>query len=300
MKRKTFKIAIVYAAIGLLNSNMIPAAIGSNNIKKAPATQNSNISPNLTKIVKQNLPNGAILTNPVNPKGTGAIQLVDINGDGQNEVIAAFKINKQGKVGFIVLTESRDKRSLLKSRQYITDGIAVDFLKVAPITGKNKNDIVLGSTIGATAKNMDIFTWENRMLTKIANSWYTKIEVVDMPNKSGKTDGIAEIALWNHDTGEAYTTVVYRWDGSKLIVARDVYPIYFKKVAAYYQEKVKTEPNAAFYWYYLADAQLKAENYSTAIEAANRGLAILKKFPDYYPEAQKFEEIIKTAEARKN
>jgi hypothetical protein len=297
IKRKILKIAIVCTSLTLLNTAMFTTAIGSIGIKKAPVTQKLNINQNLIKIVQQNLPKGAILTNPINPKGTNAIQLKDINGDGQNEIIAVFKINEEGKVGFIVLTETRDKRSLIKSREYITEGIAVDFLKFAPITAKNKTDIVFGWTIGATAKNMDIFTWKNGWLTKIANAWYTKIEVADMPNKGGKKDGIAEIALWNHDTGEAYITGVYRWDGSKLVIARDVYPIYFKKVAAYYKEKVNEEPNAAFYWYYLADAQLKAENPKAAIEAANRGLAILKKFPDYYPEAKKFEDIIKAAEA---
>jgi len=51
------------------------------------------------------------------------------------------------------------------------------------------------------------------------------------------------------------------------------------------------EIDAAFYWYYLADAQLKAEYYKDAIISAGKGMAILEKHPDYYPEMDKFKEI---------
>jgi tetratricopeptide (TPR) repeat protein len=92
------------------------------------------------------------------------------------------------------------------------------------------------------------------------------LEVEDMPGVNGR-DGRVEMALWIHDTGEAYRVHVYRWKQGKLVPALDVYPYYFKKVAAYYQRKTEENPFGAFYWYYLADAQFKAGWHRQALKS---------------------------------
>ena len=53
-----------------------------------------------------------------------------------------------------------------------------------------------------------------------------------------------------------------------------------KYLGSFYQEKLKEMPDAAFYWYYLADAQIKAEQPREALVSTSKGLEIKKQNPD--------------------
>ena len=242
-------------------------------------------------IINNFLPKGARIVNPQNPEGVKGIQLADLNGDGKDEIIGLYKLNgEQTGAGIIVLNRTTDS-NWSKILDYKSEGYGVNYLKFADITGNKKNDIIVGWNIGSTANGLDIFSFENNQLIKIASNGYSKIEVEDMANKNGITDGKSEIALWNHDTGEAYKIDVVKWGGAKLIPDQDVYPYYFKKVTQYYEQKVKEMPDAAFYWYYLADAQIKANNPNDALSSIKTGLSIKGNHNDYYPDNSKFEEL---------
>ncbi|MMZ56468.1 hypothetical protein D1872_183610 [compost metagenome] len=103
------------------------------------------------------------------------------------------------------------------------------------------------------------------------------------------------IALWKHDTGDAFEVDVFTWDGTKLAPAPEAYPYYFKKVVQYYEQKVKEMPDAAFYWYYLADAQVKAGQPESGIKSIEKALSIKRAHPDYYPENSQLENVKKAA-----
>jgi hypothetical protein len=107
-------------------------------------------------------------------------------------------------------------------------------------------------------------------------------------------DGKVDVAIWNHDTGEAYKVEILRWKDTQLVPDEDSYSYYFKRVVAYYEEKVKQVPEAAFYWYYLADAQIKAGMEKEAAKSIEVGM----KISPGYPTKEEFQELIKKIEAK--
>ncbi len=226
-------------------------------------------------LVRRYLPPGAKLSVVAEPYRKAAVCVADIDGDGIPEIIAGYKWEGQPYVMII----KHYNHTWYKAATIKGPGYDITYLNTALVTGDKAMDLLIGWQTGAIWSELNIFTYTDEVLNKVVGGvYYSRIEVEDMPGKNGK-DGKAEIALWQHDTGEAYRVDVYRWEDGKLISAPDVYPYYFKKVAAYYEERVKEEPQAAFYWYYLADAWLKAGMPKRALQAVDAALALHSSYP---------------------
>ena len=164
-------------------------------------------------------------------------------------------------------------------------GNDVDWLGFADVTGNGKMEMLIGWTIGASAGNgLDVYEWDQDSFHKISSIGYHKLDLFHIKNDD-KEDPRVKMAVWQKDTGDAYNIEIYRWIGGHLTTAQDAYPIYFTQVVDYYQQKVSEMPDAAFYWYYLADAQLKAERYTDVLETVEKGLQLNAN----YPEKEKFE-----------
>ncbi|ERI07822.1 WG repeat-containing protein [Aneurinibacillus aneurinilyticus] len=229
----------------------------------------------LIALVRRHLPPGAELSIVKEPYRKVAVCVANMDGDSIPEIIAGYKWEGHPYVMII----KHYNHVWYKAATIKGPGYDITYLNTAPITGEKAMDLLIGWQIGAIWSELNIFTYTDETLNKIVSGvYYSRIEVEDMPGKNGK-DGKSEIALWHHDTGEAYRVEVYRWEDGKLISAPDVYPYYFKKVVAYYEEKVKENPQAAFYWYYLADAWLKAGMPQRALQAVDIALALHSTYP---------------------
>jgi len=244
--------------------------------------------------VQKFLPSGAKLEEPKNPGGAKAIQQQDMDGDGKAELLVTYRVGQNpGELGAILLQKKQNNWEKVWEQKGSL-GYALDRASFADITGDGRPELLLGWTMGASAGNgLDIFTWQDKekssgggvaldddgnalnevhwqgTMTHIASIGYHKIDIINANNQKdtgfiiiGEESPLfgkqAALALWRHDTGEAYSIKVLRWtkvgSDTGLVPAEDLYPEYYKKVVAYYQEKVKEMPEAAFYWYYLADA----------------------------------------------
>lgn len=224
-----------------------------------------------------------------------AIYLRDIDNDGIAEVIAAYKWKE--KVYIMVLKNYYNSWHVVANIE--GEGYNVNYLKVASITSKRSSEIVIGWQVGAIWAKLNIYKWMPYGFKNIADEdiYYSKIEVEDMPSKFGR-DGKDEIALWRHDTGEAYKVDVYRWENGKLVRAEDVYPYYFKKVAEYYEEKIKEMPEAGFYWYYLADAQIKSGELKKALESIEIAMKLQYPYPSIEELTKLKEEVMSKSRNR--
>lgn len=192
----------------------------------------------------------------------------DLDGDGTNEVIGAYKWHE--KVYLLILkhfTQGWRAVAHIEGRGY-----DISYLYVAPVTGKRLANIIAGWQVGAIWSELALYGWTQQGVQEMTKPdiSFSGIEVEDMPIK----DGQYELALWSHSTGEAYIVEVYRWKEDKLEQALDTYPYYFKKVAGYYKKKTKEMPDAAFYWYYLADAQVKIGELSKAMQSIDIALRL--------------------------
>ncbi|WFD10165.1 hypothetical protein [Tepidibacter hydrothermalis] len=229
----------------------------------------------LVNIVKCFLPYMAEVSTLRNNKK--AVILADIDGYGFNEIVAAYKW--QGENYIVVLKRVYNGWCIIGNVK--GSGYDITELIAARVTNTAKDDIIVGWQVGSIWSELYIYKYTNKGLINISPSeiYYSKIDIEDMKGEGGRV----EIAIWIHDTGEAYKVKVLRWCDNGLIEAIDVYPYYFKKVVKYYKEKTKEVPLSPVHLYYLADAQFKSGEYEDALSSINR----LLQFEYPYPSKEK-------------
>lgn len=226
------------------------------------------------------LPPMAKLLELKKPYKKPAILIADLDGDGILEIIAAYKL-----IGECYVIIIKKYNNIWRVAANIKGkGYDINYLDSDHIVDEKTNNLIIGWQMGAIWAELSIFQWTSKDVKNIVKGHmsYSKIEVQDMLGGKDR-DGKAEIALWKHDTGEAYDIEVLRWDNGKFITALDVYPYYFKKVKLFYEQKVREMPDAAFYWYHLADAQLKAEMAEQALKSVHMAMKLVMKFNYEYP-----------------
>ncbi len=211
--------------------------------------------------------------------GKKAIGMVDLDGDCILELVAAYKW--QGEIYIIVL---KCYSGIWRTVDIVKGkGYNITYFGAAPIISRCKNNLIVGWQVGGIWSDLSVYEWKDSRLIDLIekNKYYSKIDIRNNKSTKGK-NGTYEIALWTHDTGDAYKVKVYRWSNDKFEVALDVYPYYFRKVANYYKKLLK-EKDSTTYWYYLADAQIKVGDIKGALKSIDKALSF--KYP--YPSKEK-------------
>ncbi|AOV07998.1 hypothetical protein [Sporosarcina ureilytica] len=229
----------------------------------------------LIKIIKEFMPPNSSLISPEKPSSTQPIQLYDFNHDGQKEIIFTFEIKEKvqpspSHFGAIVLKkENADWRKVWETRQ---KGVGLDFSSLADITGDGTKEYLFGVTIGADiGSELEVFQWVNNSFKKIADVPYHKIDIVKGNPKVG-------IAVWQKYVGDSYLVDVLKWNDEKLVYDKELYSKYYPKIDRFYRDKI-SEMDAWFYWYSLADAQIKAEKFEEASKSIQKGISLTEKIP---------------------
>ncbi len=204
-----------------------------------------------------------------------AVGIADLDGDGLMELVGVYTL--QGEIYIIILKRYYND-------WYVADtvkgkGYNITYFGVAPITSRKQNNLIVGWQVGAIWSDLSVYEWTDKGLKDLidGNKYFSSIEVEDIKGTQG-SDGLYELALWRHDTGDAYKVDIYRWLNDKFVLAPDLYPQYFKKVVNYYQ-KLLEKKDSTTYWYYLADAQIKTGDTKGALKSIDRALD--SKYP--YP-----------------
>ncbi|QXE20997.1 M56 family metallopeptidase [Clostridium sp. 001] len=290
-KKNTFKwIGVpvsILAAICMVGITNLPTkAIGLKTQNKLVETVQSKAT--YVNIVKKFLPKNAQIVTSSNTKEGENILLKDLNNDGRIEIVSAYKsIGQSEKINIIVL--KRIGNNWIKALDEPVEGFKADIALTADIDGDGKDEVLLGRRVGGTLGQLSIYKWNNNTLDKMPIQWnsdvldkmpvgeidYSKVDIVDIPGKDMKA-----IAVWNHDTGNAYMINVLKLNGKTFESADDLCPDYFKqKVVPYYEQKVKEMPKAGFYWYYLADSQIKAGDKKSALKSIEEGSNVATGYP---------------------
>ncbi|WP_440109008.1 WG repeat-containing protein [Paenibacillus sp. QZ-Y1] len=232
--------------------------------------------PLLTQIVNQHIPAGATVVTIDKPVKHPAIYASDLTGDGMPEIVAVYQLG--GELLLLVLKFYEGnwiKMSLTKGMGY-----GVTLLTAAPVTSTVRNNLIVGWQIGAIWSKLAVYEWTESGLTDVApeDMYYSYAEIIDMPSQHGR-DGKVEIALWIHDTGEAYRVEIIRWQNGKWVPSPDVYLYYYPKVVQYYEKLTQHYPDYTFYWYYLADAQYHAGLLPAALVSVQKALSFANPYP---------------------
>lgn len=240
------------------------------------------------KDIEKLLPEGAEIVYTDEESKVPLIIKKDIDKNNVEDIFVAYRDKNINNVIFLsVIKRVNEKLSVLSTVK--GEGYNVDILDFTDIDGDGREDVIYGLRIGSTFGKVYAFSFINNSLDKIFSTTYSKIEIIPQ-NKYGNKSKQAALAIWRKDTGEAYKINIVRWSGKEFIEAKDVNRQYFKKVVEFYEDKVKTMPKAAFYWYYLADAQNKAGLKKEALKSISIGVSLDTE----YPSKQQFEELKKS------
>ncbi|OXM85557.1 WG repeat-containing protein [Paenibacillus rigui] len=231
----------------------------------------------LSDMVKAYLPQGAELVIIDKPAPHPAVIAVDLNGQGTWIVAAVYK-SVDGKLHFRVM--QRKGAEWVTVYDEIGPGYEVSLLTAAPVLNAAQKNLVVGWRVGAIWSRLSVYEWTQAGIRDAApdNMLYSYLEIEDMPGTAGK-DGQVELALWIHDTGEAFRVEVVRWQNGTFAPASDVYRYYFPKVVRYYERLTRLHPDYTFYWYYLADAQLKSGMPTEALNSIQQAIRLEKPYP---------------------
>lgn len=241
------------------------------------------------------LPNAEILELP-EPQDIPAVILADIDGDRVEELIGAYRHEEQNYL--LILKNNHEQWLPLIHIQ--GNGYGIANLMAAPITDSWINTLIVGWQIGSIWSQLDLLQWTNSGFVQLPTNdlVYSKLEVEDMPGTYGE-DGQYEMAVWTHDTGEAYKVEVYRFTDSGLVRAKDVYPYYFKKVGDYYKRLLQTN-DFSYYWYYLADAQKKAGDLEQSLASIDKDLSFRSPYPSRDMLLDKKQQILRLLQDNKS
>ncbi|WP_318508775.1 hypothetical protein [Bacillus sp. T3] len=247
----------------------------------------------LIKIINEFVPPNAILVSPEEPKLTKPYQFYDFNQDGQEEIIITFELKAKeqpnpSQYGVIVLRKENERWK--KTWETQTQGVGLDYSGFADITGDGIKEYLFGITIGASAGNtLEIFKWNNNSLKIIAEVPYHMMDLL-----SNKKVGIA---VWQRYIADTYFVDVLKWNGEKLVLDEELYSRYYPVIEKFYNEKISTM-DAWFYWYTLADSQIKANLLEKARNSIQKGTSLAKQLslPD---EVKNFEQLSDKLEKKK-
>lgn len=225
----------------------------------------------LTKMVSRFMPSNASLISPQNPLSTRPIQFYDFDHDGQKEILFTYKIKAKdypSQFGSIVLKKHNTNwRKIWETK---TQGVDLDFSGLVDITGDGTKEYLFGVTIGAAmGSNLEAFQWINDSFDKIAEVPYHKMDFVNDVQKVG-------LAVWHMYIDDSYLVDVLKWNGEKLVYNEELYSNYYPIIEMFYKEKI-SKMDAWFYWYCLADAQIKANKLEEASKSIQKGIALVKK-----------------------
>jgi hypothetical protein len=248
----------------------------------------------LEKIIYEFIPPNSKLVSPEKPKSTKPYQFYDFNKDGQEEIIITFEIKAKeqpnpSQYGVIVLRKVNQRWEKIWETQ--TQGVGLDYSGVADITGDGIKEFLFGVTIGAAAENtLEIFKWNNNSLKLIAEVPYHMMELL--------TNKKVGLAVWQWYIADTYFVNVLKWNGEKLVFDEELYASYYPVIEKFYHDKI-SKMDTWFYWYTLADAQIKANLFDKARISIQKGTTLAKvlSMPDV---VEDFEQLSDKLKKRKN
>ncbi|MGD6877621.1 IseA DL-endopeptidase inhibitor family protein [Bacillus infantis] len=284
--RKLKLIAILLGFLLLGGCTFLPEPVSLIQAPRPPAEKIQE-KENLETVAKRFLPADAILAVPDRPVGGSSILEADFDGDGSPEAAVFYKLKGDpGKPGTLVLKKVQKEWTLQEDIKGI--GFDVGWGAAADVTGDGADELLLGWSIGASAgSTLNIFSFAEGSLKKIGQENYHELEMVRPEEGS-----FYSLAVWARDLADVYQVDMLSWDGSRFTSDKELYPAYFPKVSQYYKARTAEVPDAAIYWYFLAEAQVKEGKPEEAIQSIEKGMNLNMIMPGYSKFSELKDEII--------
>lgn len=247
----------------------------------------------IVEVITEFLPPNSSLVSPENPKNIDAIQFYDFDKDGEAEVIATYERKSDiepspSQYGVIVLQKASEGWQKIWEKQ--TEGVGFVYSELVDVTTDGVKEFLFGVTIGASVGHqLEIFKWENKKLQPIFDIYYHQFEIV----KNVRTG----LAFWDRFVADTYLVNVLSWNGEEFVFDEELFAKYYPTIEAFYEEKI-AYMDAWFYWYALADAQIKANLLEDAKNSIQKGIDLAEEMEltDAVESLQKLKEELEKKE----
>lgn len=291
---------VVTLLLTITGCNVLPPPAGA--IKPPQYSNDVNHSGEDAKaIARRFLIPGTQFAYPIHPKNEDAVKEIDIEGDGQREIIALYRgreINNNNNevFGVFILKQGENQEwNIFWQYQYDASIIALDWGEVRDISGDGYPELLLGWSIGyRMGSNLDIFSLVDKFEPKLVSSIkYSEImRIEDRKGNNNEIRPIFAIYLYDEDmfdsTDEgrrAELLKILRWgqfDSTEqgLIPAKDVYGVYYTDTIEEMQTSLAIYWNDFRRWYVLADAQIKCGKFNDALTSIENALNVVQSFID--------------------
>lgn len=195
MNKYTFRLG------GLLFLSLIASGCGNmktpSDLLQAPSQGSSD--GNLTGIVRSFLPPNAHLTVPVQSESGSAIQLQDLDQDGQDELLAFYKTDKTDyEINTLLLSQQDGKWSKLATLTGV--GSELHYVSFADVTADGAADLLLGYGGGeGLTRELAVYSLKGGTLTELIKQPYDQLLVGDLTGE-GATDIAVLQGIYTTDT----------------------------------------------------------------------------------------------------
>ncbi|QUL54136.1 VCBS repeat-containing protein [Paenibacillus tritici] len=207
---------------GLLFLSLVTSGCGTmktpSDLLQAPSQGNAD--GNLTGIVKSFLPASARLTVPVHSESGSAIQLQDLNNDGQDELLAFYKTDKTDyEINTLLLSQQDGKWQKLATLTGV--GSELDYVSFTDVTADGAADLLLGYSGGeGLSKELSVHSLSGGTLAELLKQPYDQFVLADLSG-AGQTEIAVLQGIYTTDTQPETHLKLLQLQGGTLKIVSD-------------------------------------------------------------------------------
>ncbi|KAI7253836.1 hypothetical protein KC345_g11319, partial [Hortaea werneckii] len=184
------------------------------------APSQGNADGTLTGIVKAYLPANSHLTVPVHSESGSAIQLQDLDKDGEDELLAFYKTDKTDyEINTLLLSQQGGKWNKVATLTGV--GSELDYVQFTDVTADGAEDLLLGYSGGeGLSRELHVYSLNGGSLTEILKQPYDQLVVGDLTGE-GKSEIAVLQGTYTADTQPETHLQLLRLEGGKLQILSD-------------------------------------------------------------------------------
>lgn len=209
MKRKW--LFLLVAALPLLLSGcMLSASVEDLYVLPQLPMEYKDLSAQIDEI----LADGAEYTSPAAGTNLQSVQLVDLDGDGNEEALAFFRSSSEESPLKIYIF--RGKGDTYEQAAIINgSGTSINSIQYVDMDGNGIQEILVVWRVSAEVQTMCVYSMADLKPVQLMSSPYSRYSIVDLDE-----DGVQELLVVHSDESESGATLAdyYDWDGRSLLL----------------------------------------------------------------------------------